>query len=188
MAGELSGYEEIVSAIASSSMTQSPALLAVAVKNAIDKKAFNGAGGLMGLVCCVVARARPETEPRQRYSVSTDGESFYGGHETRQDAIHSAKLDGYDEFWVGRSVAPTSPADYWEPEDWLEHVSCSDDYNNDWAEGWERSSKQNRDDLRLFVRTIMQDWLDRHGLNPTFWSVEDSVKYNADGREFSSEH
>lgn len=118
-----------------------------------------------------------------KYSLSWDGETYYGEYETKQEAEQA----GFDDdeyfkergwFWVGECVPPAQPEDLWNAEDWLEHVSCQDEYCAEWAEDWDQSTREQREELEREVRGVMAAWLDRHGLRPRFWNIENPYKVN----------
>lgn len=113
------------------------------------------------------------------FSYSHDGQTYHGSFDTREQAIAEAIEEGQgDAFWTGENVPATSPEDWWQAEDWLEHVSCQDEYCGDHADGWDNSTKAQREELESLVRPIMAAWLDRHGLRPTFWSVTE-IKWHS---------
>jgi len=113
------------------------------------------------------------------WSYSTNEERYEGDFETEADAVAFALTlvsDG-EEFWVGEDSEPVQPEDWWEAADWLEHVSSQDEYSMDCADSWDRSTKEQREELEAAVRNVMAEWLDRHRLRPTFWVVKDPVSY-----------
>lgn len=74
--------------------------------------------------------------------------------------------------WIGRDRVPIQPEEFFHAEDWLESVSCSDEYNMECADGWDASTQEQREELDEIVRAAMAAWLDRHGLRPRFFVVE----------------
>lgn len=166
-------FEKIVAAIQSTAATQAPAILAVAVQNAISKEAFNGAGGLMSLVCKTVQKSLPPDPKRPtRFAYSRNRELYYGDFASREDAIaeiKSCEPDG--TYWVGMCVEPSSPELFWHADDWLEHVSVQDEYSHDCADGWDQSSSKQREELEYLVQVIMRDWLVRNKLLPNFYTI-----------------
>ena len=111
------------------------------------------------------------------FGYSTNGELFHGQFEFRCGAVAEAvavgREHGYQKVWVGRSVPPTQPEDWWNAEDWLEHVSCQDEYSGDYADGWDESTREQREELEATVRAVMAGWLDRHKLRPKFFTVDE---------------
>lgn len=119
-----------------------------------------------------------------KYAISSDEERFDGYYETLEEAIGEATVGyAYTRFWVGVMRAPIQPELYWEAYNWLEHVSVQDEYGSDWADGWDDSSKEQREELEAEIRPILAAWLDRHKLRPRFFMVDDVVEYEViDGK------
>ena len=115
------------------------------------------------------------------FTVSYNGQDFFGTFESLEAATQTAQTEskhyGYTRFWIGVPKPPTQPERMWHVDDWLEHVSCSDDYSGEWAEGWERSTKEQREELEDTVRAMMSHWLDKHKLRPTHFTVEEISEY-----------
>lgn len=109
-----------------------------------------------------------------RWAISSDGERFeYDDFATKEAAIAEGLAFYQGEpFYVGEVKAPTQPEEWFEAEDWLEHVSVQDEYSGDHAEYWDNSSKPERDELTAAVRKVMAEWLDRHKLRPAFFNIE----------------
>lgn len=114
------------------------------------------------------------------FSISTDEENFTEHHATVEDAIAAAVASGADRFWIGEDRSPTSPESYWSAEDWLDHVSQQDDYDGDWADAWDVSSEQQRKELEDEVVPILAAWLDRHGLRPKHFCIDEMTAYRFD--------
>lgn len=173
-------YEEALRAIDETSRTQAPAILVKAVENAVSKGAFNGDGGVMSLVARTLQKLREPQESRPaKFAYSTDGECYSGDFGSREAAIEEAK-QFHSRFWVGQCVPPTSPADMWHAEDWLEHVSVQDEYSSDWCDGWDESTKEQREELDYLVWVVLEDWLQRHGLHPRFFSIIAPIEYQVE--------
>lgn len=113
------------------------------------------------------------------YSWSVDEERYFGDFATVEDALLDAQSEDEDVkvVYVGERRSPTPPEDWWNAEDWLEHVSCQDDYQIDQASDWDESTKEQKEDLESEVRKVMAAWLDRHSLRPQFWLIEKAKKY-----------
>lgn len=118
--------------------------------------------------------------PMTKYSYSHDDEHFHGEYDTPEEAF---AMSNEDSAYVGENVAPTQPEDFWRAYDWLEHVSCQDEYSMDAAEGWDDSTKEQLSELETEVRKVMAAWLDRHGLRPKFWIVENVKRYPLETNE-----
>ncbi len=115
----------------------------------------------------------PSPEALQKWVVSED-DSVYSDipFERREDAIEEgvAIYEGRP-FFIAQVERPPQPEDFFRAEDWLEQVSCQDDYMGDHAEDWDNSTKEDRDELTMEVQAVMAAWLDRHELRPTFWNA-----------------
>lgn len=115
-----------------------------------------------------------------KYSLSWDGGTYHSDYETKEEAEQAGFNDPYSKergwFWVGECVPPRQPEDLWYAEDWLEHVSCHEEYSGEWAEDWDQSTREQREELEREVRGVMAAWLDRHGLRPRFWNIENPYK------------
>jgi hypothetical protein len=120
-----------------------------------------------------------KVESLDRFAYSFNGENYTGGHTTREDAIAEAKAeaDDHTRFYTGRCVPPQQPEDFWNAEDWLDHVSCQDEYGSDWADGWDDSTAAQRAELETEVRAVMAAWLDRHKLRPGFFTIDDEQEH-----------
>lgn len=112
------------------------------------------------------------------FAISGDEEAFHGSYSTIEEAIgEAANGYAYKVFWVGECEAPTQPEAFWYAEDWLEHVSCQDDYSGEWAEDWDDSTRAQRAELEENVRKVMAEWLDKHNLRPRHFKITNSVRY-----------
>lgn len=114
------------------------------------------------------------------YANSSDGERYDGLFDTINEAVYESGIDDGEIIYVGECASPTQPEDWWEAADWLEHVSCQDEYGGEWAEGWDESTKEQRAELTDAVRKVMAEWLDRHKLRPTFFNIKNEAKYTVE--------
>jgi len=126
-------------------------------------------------------KPEPSAPVPERWAISIDGETFHTaeGATTYTAALASALADypGAESFFVGKEEPPTPPEEFFDCTDWLENVSCSDEYSGDYAEGWDMSSKEQQDELNAEVREVMAKWLSRHHLYPTFFTVPNPIEY-----------
>lgn len=124
-----------------------------------------------------------------KFAISRCGGIFEGEFETRESAINDAIMHGWQKFYVGKMVKPTQPEFWFEASDWLEMVSCQDDYPGDWSTDWDRSTAAQRDELTQEVRAVLAAWLDRHNLRPVHFIVPESEEITVcDGVEYESPH
>ena len=81
------------------------------------------------------------------YCYSIDGEQYFGAFKSVEEAVDEAVNHSEPEhFYIGKQVPPSQPEEWWEAFDWLEHVSCQDEYSGDWADSWtirQRNSERN---------------------------------------------
>lgn len=116
----------------------------------------------------------PERKSSEQYSYSTDGEMYNGHFDSIAAACHEATngAEVGQTFWVGLNVSPPPPESYWRTGDWIEQISCSEEYSGDWAYGWDASTKEQEAELEREVQAVLASWLDRHNLRPTFFNIE----------------
>ena len=117
------------------------------------------------------------------YAYSTQEDTGYvGGFETREEAVQAAREDGLDSvYYLGEERPPIQPENLFDPEDWLEKVSCQEDYSIEAADGWsDPVTKDQLEELQAEVSLVMAAWLDRHKLRPKFFLVENIEVVNLD--------
>lgn len=118
----------------------------------------------------------------EKWSISTNEEDYHGVYDSIEDAIAEGKASEEGGFFVGRCVPPVQPEVLFTDdaiEDWLDrYVWQHDDYSHEWAEGQVVPSEQQLEELAEKIRPIIAEWLDRHGLRPTFWRIDpESVRH-----------
>lgn len=113
-----------------------------------------------------------------KFAYSRDGETFSGDYDSLEEAVFEG-LDGTEDstIWAGECVSPTQPEDWWQAVDWLEHVSCQDEYCGDHADDWDGSTKAQREELESLVRPVLAAWLDRHNLRPLHYAITNVAQY-----------
>lgn len=125
----------------------------------------------------------PATEKYEHGWVTSANDEYYWSdiYGTKEEAI-AAGRDEYngEVFYVGEVSLPADPECFFGAEDWLERVSEQDDYRGEHAEDWDMSTREQRAELTEEVQAVMGRWLDRHGLRPTFWNVENSERVEVD--------
>jgi len=121
-----------------------------------------------------------------KYSYSTNEENYYGQFDTIEECIAEviASYDDDQVFWVGENHPPTQPEELFDCEGWLDRISeCDEEYCNEWAQGWNRSTREHREELNELVKPILAAWLDRHDLRPKFWNIGAVTEYRVvDGK------
>lgn len=118
----------------------------------------------------------------EKWSVSTNEEDYWGCFDSEEEAIAEGKASEHGSFYVGRCCPPVQPEVLFTGdaiEDWLDRcVWQHDDYSHECAEGQVLPSEKEKEELAERIRPIIAEWLDRHGLRPTFFFIDpDSVKY-----------
>jgi hypothetical protein len=121
------------------------------------------------------------------WAISSDGENY--GYTTfpTEDAAIAEGVEYYagEPFYVGKLEEPPQPEEFFDCADWLECVSCQDDYAGEHAEDWDDSTKEQRDELNEEVRKVLAAWLDRHNLRPTFFNVTHPKRITPNSNETS---
>ncbi len=125
----------------------------------------------------LTARGRDEAETPRKYSTSLCGELYSGEFDSIESAVEKMIATGREEFFVGENRSPQQPETYWHAEDWLQQVSCGDEYVGDWGD----STLDQREEVEAKVRPILGTWLDRYNLCPVFWFVEKALKFQIAG-------
>lgn len=117
------------------------------------------------------------SDAKREYAYSFDGETYHGKFATAEEAIAEGfASSSRNTLWIGEAHPPIQPEDLWDTDDWLEHVSCQDEYLGDWAEDWDESTDEQREELEREVRAVVAAWLDRHGLRPRFFTIKNERK------------
>lgn len=53
-------------------------------------------------------------------------------------------------------------------------MSCQEEYETEWAEDWDRSTKEQRKELEDSIKVIISQWLDKYDLRPKFFTFKKS--------------
>lgn len=113
-----------------------------------------------------------------KWGYSVDNEVFEDTLDTPEQAIvegNERALDaGVMKFYIGQYEGSPDPAGYIDADLIIEHVKCQDDFSHEFAEDWPDESREQNDELTEIMRATFRQWLDRHGLNPTFSTVDPS--------------
>lgn len=114
------------------------------------------------------------------FAYSRDGERYEGTFATPEEAAREY-FDDYGEedgrCWVGRCAPPPAPEGYFDIEDLIDTVSSQDAYCGEWAEDWIDYSREQRQEINDAVQQMIGAWLDRHGLRPSFFNIEDAQEW-----------
>jgi len=103
-----------------------------------------------------------------KWGISRDGDHYHVAGETRDKALEEADVGDY----VGRFRDPIQPEDTLHARDILDNVLCQDDYCGDWAEGCLDPTLADLEELETAMSKVFGDWIDRHGLRPTFGIID----------------
>lgn len=113
------------------------------------------------------------------FAISCNGEEYdpeeYG---TIEDAVTSAVNEyAYSSFYVGKKEKPVTQESIWTPEDWFEKIHEHEDYSDYYGEIRVHPTAEQKAQLALQVRYVMQAWLDQHNLRPAFFIVPNPFEY-----------
>jgi hypothetical protein len=107
------------------------------------------------------------------YAYSLDGERYHGSFGSAEEAAaNGLNDDDRDSVWVGECVPPPQPETFLDAAYILEHVQCQDYYSGEYGEDWPNASKDQEAELTEALQAAFAAWLDRHGLRPEFFMVE----------------
>lgn len=111
-----------------------------------------------------------------QYSYSTNEERYHGDFPTPEAAADEgfAENEEADVIFVGENRIPM-PEDCIDGNDVIESVQNHEDFLTEFAEDWHGVSKERREELTNAIRKTFGEWIDKHGLRPTFFTV-DNVK------------
>ena len=120
------------------------------------------------------------SEEKHVYCYSTDEEAFHnetGEEMTREDAIEEAicvlGLDPGDGFFLGIRVALRGEDFAPKACDIIETMGMRiDDRVGEISDGWPSTSLQQDEELTARIREVVGQWLDKHGLQPRFYAVD----------------
>lgn len=109
-----------------------------------------------------------------KWGYSSDEELYHGIFDTRDEAIIEAGETR--PAWVGRYRDPIAAEKCVDGEDLIEKVLCQDDYAGEWAEGELDCNREQINDLTEAIAKTFGEWIDRHGLRPSFGIIEHAEK------------
>lgn len=116
---------------------------------------------------------RPLAE-RWAYCKRSEEGPFFGDFPTWRDAVLDALHHEQDVrvgCWVGKCEPPVDPENYITADHIIEHIACQDEYNGEWAGDWPGATKEQEDELTDALRSVVAEWIDRHGLHPKFFTI-----------------
>jgi hypothetical protein len=110
------------------------------------------------------------------YCYSTDEEHYHGKFATREEALAEAMEYASPGATVWTGVAKPLRIGQLMPDanHLLEH--CGEqayERAGEAAEGWPACSKAQEADLEDTLRRVLDDWANKHGLQPAFYEVEE---------------
>lgn len=115
-----------------------------------------------------------------KWTVSTDEENWpaLDGWETREQAIAEGPeelgVEPGECFFVGQMRAPSISVP--DADDFIDHILCQDDFCLECAEGSFDCTKEQRKELTNLLEKTFFEWMDRHGLRPRHFMIENSEK------------
>lgn len=116
-----------------------------------------------------------------KWTASTDEEYWTDIEEwdSKDDAIEAApdylELDPGETFYVGQKRAPVIhiPA----AADIIDHILDHEDFGVECAEDSFMCTKEQRDELTADLKKTFTDWMNRHGLTPSFFLIQNATKH-----------
>jgi hypothetical protein len=132
-----------------------------------------------------VTDAHVPAEPAEEWLASTDEERWSSAATwpTREAAIAGAPAELDVEpgcgFWVGRKAEVTTSGRDWS-DDIIEALGMDAyDQAGEASEDWPCATRAAEDELTEKVQEVIDAWLDRHGLRPTFFKLDDVEEHQA---------
>jgi hypothetical protein len=121
----------------------------------------------------------------KQWAYSRDEHRYTGYYATPEEAA-SECLDGDEDgtvCYVGECEDPIQPERVFDANEFLEQVSCQDDYQGEHAEDWDGSTKEQRDILTQRVSKVIADWLDEFCLRPKHFLIGEVKRFEVVGGE-----
>jgi len=108
----------------------------------------------------------------------SDNDEVYHSEEfdTREEAAAAGFLE-YDTVFTGEVIPPPMPECVISAENILDDAGCMEEYSGEWAEEWDRSTKEQRAELTAALRETMREWRIRHNLTPSFHNIENTREH-----------
>lgn len=112
-----------------------------------------------------------------KWGCTYDEELYHGSFATPDEAAAQGATEHGEAVTVGQYCNPLPPEKCIDASCLLEQVWQHDDYSGDWGEGEVSPTGEQVSELTAAVARVMAEWLDRHGLRPTFLLVDpDTVR------------
>lgn len=110
-----------------------------------------------------------------KWGYSHDGETFSGDFDFPEDAEAVGRDQRGRRFCIGQYSAIDPPESYLDASLLIEHVLCQDQFNMECSLDSIEATDQQTEELTAAVQKLFGQWLDRHGLRPTFLLVDPST-------------
>lgn len=112
-----------------------------------------------------------------KYSYSRDGEMFYGGFETREEAIKEGNVDSDGEdIYIGEAVMKTIGKYLTDSHirNLLESIAeNAGEECGEATDGWlYKLSKEELNNLKGQIQAVLEEWATQSGYQPKFYHVE----------------
>lgn len=109
-----------------------------------------------------------------KWSVSSNGEDFWGEFDSRNEAVAEGIANDLEIFWVGRNRAPTPLSDGVDAEELISKAieNLEDDWCFDFVEFEPAESLLK--ELEQDIRSVVNHWVERHKLHPKWCIIEGS--------------
>jgi len=105
-----------------------------------------------------------------KWGYSYNEEIYYGRFDSREEALAAA--DGEETVWTAQYREPDAPESFISGVDIIDHILEQDDYCGEWTDGTFVCTDEVKEDLDASLRRAFVEWMDRHGLRPSFGIVE----------------
>ena len=122
-----------------------------------------------------------------KWCYSTDKENYTGIFDTKEEAIKEGKIDAIDRdkkhFYIAKAIKDFTPCI---DTDFIIELIQEDAYNNggEWAEDYlDDISKEQLAELDKKLNDVLSDWLNKHNLKPTWFTVEDVEEISLEANE-----
>lgn len=113
-----------------------------------------------------------------KWAYSFDEENYSSSVFASRAEVVAELQDCDRAVWIGQ-CKPVDPPELfftsWSVEEWLKSVLEQDEYSIEAAEGSLNATRDQTTELAEEIRPIISAWLDRHGLRPRFYLIDEAT-------------